>query len=150
MAFRSATAIDVPRLTTVIGAAVATDAAPLAVWPVAGSSQSRGALLRGHTLYDDGVIVTPALGRRLAYGSAEYEYPLYARSGGTLGLAGFADVARAWRRLDGSSSDLHVDVGVGVRLNPRGGGPIRLDVGWGLDDHRRKISAGYVAEWGEP
>jgi hypothetical protein len=132
------------------GLQVATADAPLAVWPMAGSSDSRGVLLRGHTLFDDGVITSPAVGRRLIFGTAEYAHPIYVSAYGSMAVAGFVDAARASRRL-GQLTDtpLHVDVGTGLRIaTPAIGGQIRLDVGLGVRDHAAKLSAGYVLPWG--
>jgi hypothetical protein len=125
-------------------------ATPLALWPVAGSSESRGVLLRGHTLYTDGVIVGEVFGRQLAYGTIEYQRAVYRHRYGTLGVAGFTDLGRAWQRRDGAPpSPLHVDVGGGARISmPGNPGQLRFDIGFGLRDRQRKFSAGYVIPWG--
>ena len=75
------------------------------------------------------------------------EHPFHTRFG-TVALAGFVDAAQALRRLDGTASPFHVDVGTGVRLNALGAGAIRTDFGYGLRDGRVRVSAGYDQAWG--
>jgi hypothetical protein len=124
--------------------------APLAVWPIAGSGESRGPLLRGHALHDGGIVVSDVFGRRLAFAAAEYQHPVYERSGASVGVAGFVDIARSWQRpLSSVPSPLHVDVGGGLRIGaPGADDEVRIDVGYGVRDGRAKFSAGYVMPWG--
>ncbi|MEY4637129.1 MAG: Omp85 superfamily domain, partial [Acidobacteriota bacterium] len=84
--------------------------------------------------------------------SIEYRHPLWRPALARLGLAVFADAARAWHRLDGRSSSLHVDAGVGVRLAlPGKGGAMRLDVARGMRDQQVVVSAGWQPSWtGQP
>lgn len=136
------------------GAAVTTASgrAPLALWPGAGTGHGREPLLRAHPLLDAGVVTGEAFGRRLAHASIEYRHPLWRPALARLGLAVFADAARAWHRLDGRSSSLHVDAGVGVRLAlPGKGGAMRLDVARGMRDQQVVVSAGWQPSWtGQP
>ena len=132
------------------GAAVTSTsgAAPLAVWPGAGTGHGREALLRAHPLLDAGVVTGEAFGRRLAHASIEYRRPVWRPAMASLGLAVFADAARAWHRLDGSTSNLHVDAGVGVRLAlPGKGGAMRIDVARGMRDQQVVLSAGWQPSW---
>jgi hypothetical protein len=150
IAWRSTSREAAPVLSSVLGFTAASDQAPLAVWAVAGSSSSRGALARGHTLFDDGVITSPLLGRRLLFASAEYRRPAYQSPQGQLDVAAFIDLARAWQRLDPTTTNAQVDAGLGVRIgSPLTGSAIRLDVGVGLRDGHFKLSAGYVVPWGQ-
>ena len=144
---RSTATQDVPVVTTWAGVAGVGDTAKLAVWPAASSSESRGALLRAHPLRSDGVITGEAFGRTLVFATAEYEHPFHTKFG-TVALAGFVDTAQALRRLDGSDSTFHVDIGTGVRLNALGAGGIRIDFAYGLRDGRTRLSFGYLVPWG--
>jgi hypothetical protein len=150
MAWRSTT--DAARAGfTVAGGAFAVHAdSPLAVWPVAGSGESRGPLLRGHELHDRGVIVSETFGQRLAFATGEYRHPVFSKRGATAAIAGFVDVSRAWRHpVDDALLMTHVDVGVGLRLvAPGSDEALRLDIGYGLRDGRSKFSAGYIVPWG--
>jgi hypothetical protein len=132
------------------GVAHVTADAPLALWTGAGSSLDRTALLRGRRLVPNHIVSGEVFGRTLAYGSIERHRPLWRSPYGALALAGFADIARAFDRLDSiDPSRLHVDVGVGFRVNrPGDANQIRLDWGVGLRDGRMRVSAGYVAAWG--
>jgi predicted double-glycine peptidase/Tfp pilus assembly protein PilF len=127
-------------------------AAPLAFWPVAGSSNTRGALLRAHPLFDDGVIVSPVFGRRLWSATAEYQRPVYARREGSVSAAGFVDVARAWDELPGEPDrPLAVDVGAGVRLHGSEAqtmAHVRLDLAIDVRSGHVTASAGYIMPWG--
>jgi hypothetical protein len=134
------------------GMAMAGDAAPLALLPVASSSQNRGVLLRAHDLYNrDGVITNDLLGHRLAFGTIELVDPVYVSPYGSIGVAAFVDFARAWeRRFADAPSPLNADVGGGVRIDsPASGGQIRLDVAYGLRNKETRVTAGYVLPWGQ-
>jgi len=133
------------------GMANAGTGAPLALWPVASSSQVRGTTLRAHTLYDEGVIIANMLGRRLAFMTTELRKPLYFSPYGSLSVAGFIDSARAWQRLsiDGLSR-LETDIGAGIRIDsPTTGGQLRLDVAYGVQNKHTELSAGYVIPFGQ-
>lgn len=148
--FRSTTLPEVPVWTTLAGVTVASDNAPLALWPGAGSGRGRGALLRAHPLLEMGVLTGETFGRSLAYSNTEYEHPLYDSEYGTVSVAGFLDLARAWRRrfpLD--STPWFADIGGGIRFNtPTAGGKVRIDFAYGLQDGRVRLSAGYLSAWG--
>ena len=144
---RSTATRDVPVFTTLVGIARATDAAPLAAWPAASSAEGRGAFLRAHPLRSDSVVTGEVFGRTLLFSTTEYQYPFRTRFG-MMAVAGFVDAARASRRLNPNASPYHVDVGTGVRVNTRGAGTIRVDVGYGLRDGQVRLSAGYAVPWG--
>ena len=133
------------------GVMLASAAAPLTVWPVAGSGESRGPLLRGHELHHDGIIVSDVFGRRLGFASLEYQHPVYSRRGATAAVAAFADAGRSWQRpFSPVASSLEVDVGAGLRLTVPGyEEQLRIDLGYGLRDGRKTLSAGYVLPWGQ-
>jgi hypothetical protein len=145
--WRSTTAAGKPVWFSMTGIRAASAATPLAEWPVAGSSNTRGALLRAHSLYDDGVIHPGFLGRTVVFGSLEYQHPLFARPMASVSVAGFVDTARAWQRLDGSASPVAVDAGAGARLQAGDQGGVRLDVAVALRTGEVKFSAGYVTSW---
>lgn len=146
---RSTAKRDTPVLTTLTGIALTSDAAPLAVWPGAGSGQGRAALLRAHPLTRGGILSGEMFGRQLVFATAEYEHPIPTEVG-TVGIAGFVDAAKARQRLDPTTpSELQVDIGVGLRFpTSRAGNKVRLDLGYGLRDSRIRLSAGYVVPWG--
>jgi hypothetical protein len=127
------------------------ESAPLAVWPIAGSGESRGPLLRGHDLHKGGVVVSEVFGRRLGFASIEYQQPVYARKEATLAIAGFTDAGRSWRRpFSPDPSPFHVDVGTGLRISAPGSDEqLRIDIAYGLRDGLHTISAGYVVPWGQ-
>ena len=148
--YRSTVLPERPVWTTLAGVTLASDNAPLAVWPGAGSGRGRGALLRAHPLLKMGVLTGEAFGRRLAYSSTEYERPLYGSEYGTVSLAGFLDIARAWRRqFPLGPTPWLADIGGGIRFNtPTAGGKVRIDFAYGLRDGGVRLSAGYLNAWG--
>lgn len=151
VSWRTATTSDVPLLTVTSGIARVSEAAPLAVWPGAssGKGKARGALLRAHSLLTDDILTGDAFGRGLFFVSAEYEHPVWRSKFGGVGIAGFADAARATLRVAPTPSPFFVDVGGGVRFNtPGAGGKIRLDLGYSPRDGAFKLSAGYLDAWG--
>jgi predicted double-glycine peptidase len=136
-----------PILMAIGGAEIASEDAPLALWQRAGARSGREARLRGHSIYNGGVLTSEVFGRRIAFGSLEYEHPVRLTKAGQVGVAVFADTARAWRRLvDTSPSPWHVDLGVGLRLHPKAKGPaVGIDFGWGLRDGGFAMSANWSA-----
>jgi hypothetical protein len=144
---RSTSIRDVAVLTAQVGVTDVSESAPLALWPAASSSQARGARLRAHPLRTAGVITGEVFGRRMFFASTEYEHPFHTPVG-TIGVAAFVDAAQAWRRLDGSASVFHVDVGTGLRMTAFGSSSIRADIGYGLRDQRVRLSVGYQQPWG--
>lgn len=130
------------------GVTAATAAAPLGLWPGAGTGHARSALLRAHPLLDEGVISGSAFGRRLAYGSAEYQHPLRSDVW-SLRLAAFVDAARAWDRgQQHRASLLHVDAGFGLRASVPGvPGTARVDLARGVRDGALVLSAGWQSPW---
>lgn len=135
--------------TALAGTTIATDGAPLALWPGASAGRGRGILLRAHPLHDDGIVTSEVFGRRIVYTSVERQHPLKTLKIATIGVAGFVDAAKVWQRPDDlGSSRFHVDVGGGLRINaPRAGGMIRLDLGYGLRDGEAQLSAGWIGVW---
>jgi hypothetical protein len=124
------------------------DAAPFGLWPGAGEGRARAPLLRAHPLLDEGIVDlagASAFGRSLTFASAEiqrwFERPTLIR----IGLAGFADSARASRRAFSSGDTAHVDVGVGVRARiPGSPGVLRVDVAHGLRDGGNALTVGWL------
>lgn len=132
----------------VVGITSASDAAPLALWPGASSGHFRGVLLRAHDMTDSNIVVGPSFGRRLAYSTLEYERTIKSVSVGSVGLAGFLDMARASRRLDSlPPSHFEADLGAGVRAHSPSVGVLRLDFAVGLRDGHMAISAGFAPRW---
>jgi hypothetical protein len=131
------------------GLAATSVRAPFDLWPGAGTGDARAPLLRAHPLLKNGIVSGPAFGRRLLHGTAEYQRPLVTTPGGSLALAGFADIGSAWHRMGGEArGPTHTDVGAGIRLALRGkGGVIRIDVARGLRDREVVVSTGWHAPW---
>ena len=132
-----------------LGTTITSDGAPLALWPGASAGRGRGILLRAHPLHDDGIVSSEVFGRRIVYASVERQHPVKTMKIATIGVAGFVDTAKVWRRAgDAGASPLHVDIGGGLRVNaPRAGGMIRVDVGYGLRDGEVQLSAGWIGAW---
>jgi hypothetical protein len=151
VSWRSSTNASAPEWLARAGYTAVGQTAPLAVWPIAGSGESRGPLLRAHELHSDGIVVSGVFGRHMAFGSLEYQQPVYARKGASVAVAGFADTGRAWQRpFSPGPSPLHVDVGVGLRLSAGGyDDQLRIDFAYGLEDGSRTISAGYIVPFGQ-
>jgi hypothetical protein len=129
-----------------VGAQRVSDAAPLAMWSGAGEGRARAPLLRAHSLLDGGVIETSgsAFGRTLTYANVEtqrwFDRPRLPR----LGLAGFADFARANRGVSGSSSALQIDLGGGLRIKiPGAEGVLRVDAAHGMRDGANALTVGW-------
>ena len=127
----------------------ASASAPLALWSGAGTTNTRGALLRAHRLWNDGIITSPAFGRSLFSASIEYTKTITRRGPGALAAAAFVDSARAWRRVTTSHpSTLLVDAGIGLRVNgPAHRGMLRVDLAHGLRGGGTSLSAGWVLPW---
>jgi hypothetical protein len=148
-AWRSTADATIPSWSAVTEIAVASRAAPLALWLGAGSGHGRNALLRAHPLHQGGVLTGPAFGRELVHGSVEYVRPVARALAGGLSVAGFVDAARASQRLNGlNPSPLYVDAGVGLRVQTPGhGGAIRIDVAHGLHGGGTRLSASWGGSW---
>jgi hypothetical protein len=133
-----------------VGIERVSEAAPLALWPGAGEGQVRTPLLRAHPLLNDGAIdltAAAAFGRTLAFGSAEMQRWLDRPSLVRLGVAGFADIARASRQADGGATPVQVDLGVGLRVKiPGTPGVLRADVARGLRDGANALTIGWLFE----
>jgi outer membrane translocation and assembly module TamA len=89
-------------------------------------------------------------GRGVVHGSFEYAHPVGGRAGGSLSIAEFVDVGRAWHRMDGlEPSPVFVDAGVGLRLHLFGGsgGTVRLDVAHGLRGGGTALGASWARAW---
>ena len=123
--------------------------APPDRWPGAGVGRARPLLLRAHPLLGGGGrIEGPVFGRTAAQTTVEAERDVARRGLATFGVAAFADAARAWRRADGTSSPLHIDVGIGLRLRLAPGSPaLRFDLARGVRDGHLAFSAGWQTRW---
>jgi hypothetical protein len=149
-AWRSTVARAQPALSARASVAVASAAAPRALWPGAGTGQGRDDLLRAHPLLHDGIIDGAAFGRRVSQVTAEYARPLRFAPAGALAVAAFVDAARAWHRLNASAaSPLYVDAGIGMRLSAPGArDAVRVDLAHGLRGGGLMLSAGWTIGWG--
>jgi hypothetical protein len=128
-----------------VGNSWASASAPLALWMGAGTGSGRPALLRAHPLLEEDVVAGPSFGRRLGFGTIEYQRPLKEIRDATIGYAIFVDSARAWQGLEGMRTPLEVDAGVGMRIHlPHHGGLVRVDFARGLRDGQLALSAGWA------
>ena len=144
-AWRSAPAGATRLVTLSAGIALASFAAPLDVWPGAGTGHARAPLLRAHPLLaEDGVIAGKAFGRRLTHGTAEYRHRVKRIGPLEVSVAGFADLARAWEGLARTRTQLDVGAGLRIGLPERG---LRLDVARGLVDGEMAVSARWMQAW---
>jgi hypothetical protein len=130
------------------GAEQVSDAAPLTLWPGAGEGLARAPLLRAHPLLDNGIVDTSAssvFGRSVEYGSVElqrwFERPALVR----LGLAGFADLARATRTAIPGETVRQTDLGAGLRVRlPGAEHVLRIDLAHGLRDGANALTIGWT------
>ena len=133
---------------SVIGFERVGDEAPFALWSGAGEGQVRAALLRAHPLLSDGVVDltgSSVFGRTLMSGSTETQRWLERPSLVRLGVAGFADVARAWRQESAGVTPVQVDVGAGLRIRiPGTPGMLRVDLARGLRDGASALTFGWL------
>lgn len=145
---RSSTALSGLVHQFALGATRVSDAAPFAIWPGAGDGHARAQLLRAHPLLNDGVVDVgehSAFGRTLVNAGIEtqrwLERPAFVR----IGVAGFVDAARAWRRATSGGESLQIDVGAGLRIKvPGSAGVLRLDVAHGARDGANALTVGWL------
>ena len=131
-----------------IGVERVSDAAPFTLWPGAGEGYVRAPLLRAHPLLSDGVVDltgASAFGRTLAFGGVEVQRWMERPSIVRLGIAGFADVARASRQAAEGRTPVQVDLGAGLRIKiPGTPGVLRADVAHGLRDGANALTFGWL------
>ena len=126
------------------GLEAASNGAPRALWPGAGTGHARRPLLRAHPLLDDGRITGDVFGRRVFHASGEvrrWGRPVFRVV--RIAPAVFIDAARASGRQT-SDDAWHVDAGIGVRISAAGTGVLRVDLAKGLRDGATQLSAGWT------
>jgi hypothetical protein len=131
----------------VIGLEHVTDAAPMTLWPGAGDGHARIPLLRAHPLLADGIIdVTRGVfGRTMTYGSSEVQRWFERSAPARVGIAAFADLARASQPVMPGPGIWHADVGLGLRLRvPGPARTLRVDAAYGLRDGATAIGVGWL------
>ncbi len=137
-----------PRWTGQAGLHLVSAAAPLDLWPGAGTGVARAPLLRAHPLLADGAVRAERLGQILMHATLEHRRPVVSRGLAQFDVAAFADVARLGfaRGIAGPRTD--VDLGVGVRVGIAGApGGLRLDLARGLRDGGMAVSAAWLRAW---
>lgn len=135
-------------VTARIDARRASAAAPLALWPGAGTGTGRPLLLRASPLRTDGAISGEAFGRGLLHATVEAEARAARLGPAGLGFAAFADWARAWDRgASPGASPGAFAVGVGLRLRLAGEGRLRVDVAHRPGGRGVVASVGWLAPW---
>src|SRR5262249_19856579 len=107
-----------------------------------GDGRARQPLLRAHPLLNDGIIEGPMFGRHVSTVSAEAVQWRSLQAPISVGLAAFADFARATDRLPGATGEpVQLDAGGGVRRRlPGSDGAFHLDVARGLRDGDMAVS----------
>ncbi|HQZ17605.1 MAG TPA: cysteine peptidase family C39 domain-containing protein [Vicinamibacteria bacterium] len=126
----------------------ATGAAPMAVWPSAGTGASRAFLLRGSPLVSDGIVVGEAFGRGLLHATAEAEMQVAERMLVRLGVAAFADWAKPWDSRPSSGPGQSVfAIGAGLRIRAPGSTAFRFDVAKRPGSPGVVVSAGVIPPW---
>lgn len=126
----------------------ATEAAPMAVWPSAGTGASRALLLRGSPLVADGIVVGEAFGRGLLHATAEAEVQVADRTLVRLGIAAFVDWAKPWdTRLRSGAGQGEFAIGAGVRIHATGSAAFRFDVAKRPGSPGVVVSAGVIPPW---
>jgi hypothetical protein len=131
-----------------MGAQIASLEAPRGLWPSAGSTQGRTALLRAHPLLEDGVVSGAGFGREVVHATIEGQRWHRLDRGILLGGAAFVDAARVRGRDREPHSTFLVDAGLGVRVGLAGRDTyIRVDIARSLTDGDTALSAGWVAPW---
>ena len=132
-----------------IGVERVSDLAPLGLWPGAGDGHARAPLLRAHPLLHDGVVElsgSSVFGRSLAYGNVEVQRWLERPSLVRVGVAAFADAARAARRAVAGREPAQIDVGGGLRVTiPGSAGVLRVDYARGVRDGAGALTFGWLA-----
>jgi hypothetical protein len=139
---------DVPRWSARAGLAAASRTAPLALWPRAGIDRAFVATARAHPARTDDIMQADSLGRQLAFASVEYARPIVAVPGRQVSLASFLDAVVIAGHQTARRPLTHLDVGVGLRVPvPEVGGVLGLDVAWGTQDGRVRLSAAVRRAW---
>ena len=123
------------------------DAAPMGLWPGAGTGHAREPLVRAHPLLEDGIIDVAGasvFGRTLAFGGVEVQRWLERPALAHVAVAGFVDLARATRQATVATPG-QVDLGLGVRVRmPGSAGLLRIDVARGMRDGARALTVGIM------
>jgi hypothetical protein len=126
------------------GGQIASNDAPLPLWPGADTGHARQVLLRAHPLLDDGIIAGGVFGRELIFAGSEWRrWMRPRRSAVRIAPAVFVDLARATRGILSTDERAHVDAGAGIRFALPGMGVLRLDVAHGLRDGATALSMGF-------
>ncbi len=129
-----------------LGAATATEDAPLSLWSGAGTGQGRSPLLRAHPLLDHGVVTGRTFGRSLVFSGIERQGWVWSAHAMRVGWSVFVDGARAWDPLDAEPEPLQVDAGASLRLAAPGtGGEFQIALAHGLEDGRTALSIAWGA-----
>ncbi|MEP6916031.1 MAG: tetratricopeptide repeat protein, partial [Acidobacteriota bacterium] len=126
------------------GAEIAPSAAPLALWPGAGTGTGRDVLLRAHPLLDHGVIAKGLFAPRLTHGGVEWRRWLSQARPVRIAPALFLDVAGTSAGLVRSDRRWQSDLGAGLRIGMPGSGVVRIDLARGLRDGATALSIGWT------
>lgn len=126
----------------------ATQSAPLALWPGAGTGQGRSLLQRATPLLEDEEVIGDAFGRGLLHATVEAEVKIADRGPARLGLAAFFDWSRPWdtTRSAGSGSDIWA-IGFGLRVRGLSNSALRIDVAVRPGRRDLILSAGVIPRW---
>jgi predicted double-glycine peptidase len=126
----------------------ATEAAPRALWPGAGTGASRAFLLRATPLVTDGIVAGDVFGRGLLHATAEAEVSVAERAMIRLGLALFTDWAKAWdTAIAPGPGPGAFSLGAGLRIHAPGSLAFRIDVAGRPGALGLRASAGVAPPW---
>jgi hypothetical protein len=127
-----------------VGVSSATPAAPLALWPGAGTGRGRAPLLRAHPLLDNGVVAGRAFGRTLVHTGLERQAWACTVKSLRFGWSLFVDGARPWDSLRSGPVPWQVDGGACIRLAGLGArGEFRITAAHGFEDGGSALSIGW-------
>lgn len=127
-----------------LGVLTATAAAPLALWPGAGTGRGREPLLRAHPLLDDGVVAGRAFGRTLVHTGLERQDRIGTVKSIRFGWSVFVDGAKPLDPWRTEREPWQFDGGAGIRLAAPGGrGAFRIDAAHGFTDGASAFSVGW-------
>ena len=110
------------------------DGTPLDAMFAVGAGADSEYPLRGHDMKDGGVLGVSPISRSLLLLNLEWRQRLFSRFGVQVAAAGFTDVARPSRAVQGDFGVM-TDAGIGLRLAAGGLLLAALFLGWGLAGH---------------
>lgn len=124
--------------------------APIGAWPMATEDDPWVIPLRAHRLTSNGLLPGAVTGRGVMHGGVSGDQPIVRAGPLTLAVGAFLDGARVMDPMDRSGASLlHLDAGGGIRIGILDGqlGVVRVDLAYGLTEHRSAITVGLHRSW---